>query len=121
MQQIKFTGLALIGTYMGVRQRQITNRATGEVSTIAEAGFSTLLDNGFGGVTEEITMVSLSKAQMVDGTSSKLQPFIGKSIMVPVWVRSYPLQGGKAGQNIYLSNDWHSQVVVLQEPAAKAS
>ena len=121
MQQIKFTGLALIGQYMGVKQRQFTNRNTGEISTVAEAGFSTFLDNGFGGVTEEITLVSLSKAQMADGTMTKLQPYIGKDIIVPVWVRSYPLQGGKAGQNYYLSNDWHTQVVVLEQPQSKAS
>jgi len=119
--QTSITGLALIGKFEGIRQRQVTNRTTGEVTSFSEAGFTTVVENGFGGSAEELTLVQLTKAQIAEGVGGKLAQYIGKTIAVPVWVRAYPLNGGKAGNNFYLANDWQQHIAVVSQPLAKSA
>lgn len=111
---IKITGQAVIGHFKGVKQRSITNRTTGEISTLLEAGIATYLDDGFGGTTEEIMMVSLSRDQITKGVASKLERFIGKTVILPVWYRAYATKTG-AAMNAYLTNDWEQTIFVVPD------
>lgn len=116
---IKITGQAVIGHFKGVKQRSITNRTTGEISTILEAGVATYLPDGFGGTTENIIMVSLSREQISQGVASKLERFKDKTVILPVWYRAYATRTG-AAMNAYLTNDWEQTIfVVPDQPLAK--
>lgn len=117
----KITGRAIIGTFKGIKSRSITNGKTQETSTIWEAGVATYIDDGFGGSVEEIHMVSLSRDQISTGTPAKLNNFIGKSVILPVWYRAYATKTG-AAMNAYLTNDWEQTIFVIPEqPLSKVS
>lgn len=114
------TGQAVVGHFKGLKQRSITNRTTGEISTILEAGVATYMNDGFGGVKEEIMMISLSRDQISNGTAAKLQTLTGKTVILPVWYRAYATRTG-AAMNAYLTNDWEQSFFVVPEQQQKAS
>lgn len=111
---LKISGQALIGVFKGVKQRSITNRTTGEISTILEAGIATYMQDGFGGEKEEIMLVSLSREQISNGTPRKLEMHIGKTVILPVWYRAYATKTG-AAMNAYLTNDWEQTIFVVPD------
>lgn len=120
-QTIKISGRAIIGVFKGIKSRQITNGKTQETSTIWEAGVATYVDDGFGGVVEEIHLVSLSRDQISSGTPAKLNNFIGKNVIFPVWYRAYATKTG-AAMNAYLTNDWEQTIFVIpDQPLQKVS
>lgn len=118
MQKPMF-GKFIAGVCKGISSRQITNRATGEVSNIMELGIASFRNDNFGDLVETVEMVQLSKALVAAGAPSKLVNLKGKHIMVPVWYNAYTSKSG-AATTTYLANDWEAQMFTFQPELSKA-
>lgn len=108
------------GICKGISQRSITNRNTGEISTITELGLAEFRTDEFGDVKEVVTKVQISKSLVAKGAPSKLVALKGLRIIVPVWHSAFTSKSG-ADFNNFLSNDWESNYFVYQEPVQAAS
>lgn len=107
------------GVCKGISTRAITNRTTGEQSTIIEVGIASYRTDNFGDTVETVEKIQLSKGLVAAGAPSKLIAYKGKHIMLPVWYTAYASKNG-ASMNTFLANDWESQLVVFNPELQKA-
>lgn len=120
MEQIKIQGHCIIGICKGVSSRTWTNRTTGEVMTFTELGIGIDSVDQFGYSQEQLVLVTLTKAQIADGTVTKIQALKDKRVAFPVWCRAFNTKNG-GDMSIYLTNDWHDKKVELPAPLKAAS
>lgn len=106
------------GVCKGISTRAITNRKTGEQSTIIEVGIASFRTDSFGDSVEIVEMIQLSKSLVAAGAPSKLVAYKGKHIMLPVWYNAYASKNG-ASMTTYLANDWETQLVVFNSELQK--
>lgn len=110
----------MTGICKGISQRNITNKNTGEISTITELGLAEIRKDEFGDLKELVTKVQISKSLVAKGAPGKLIQFKGQRIIVPVWHSAFNSKNGPDYNN-FLSNDWENNFVVYPTEIDKAS
>lgn len=108
------------GICKGISQRSITNKNTGEVSTITELGLAEFRKDEFGDVKEVVTKVQISKSLVAKGAPGKLVALKGQRLIIPVWHSAFNSKSGPDFNN-FLTNDWETNYFVYSETVQAAS
>lgn len=106
----------ILGTCIGTRLKEQTNKSTGEIKKTWLVGINVQKDGGFVGETETFS-VKVNQSQEEAGILKLYNQLNGKSLMVPVKVFPYSMDGDRAGISYSLSGDGKPSVAPVAKPA----